>query len=1233
MLEGSIKLYKGYSDGKTVEFPEGPFLVENNMIVDGAKEQIVDLLTRVPAPSSISASVSSTYDVSNFIIQGLSFSPNESAFLRCDALAALSGYVISGAGGITPTFSSLDPSDGTAWSYLPDIDNFDFTAVNSGFSGSTYKNGALKNPTLSGVTNVLSNGKFRDFSIDPNLSGTSMNSILNLVELPYWDIQSCLRYKIEESSYSSSPRCGSLARHDISSVSAISSIVSAGYAASDDGVLLARSFATRGDRDTSGAVVLSQVFNPYISELSPRVSGDASLGVVAEITAKFHSVSGGANASILVRLEDVDKGEFYNFSSTGSTVRNTWTEGVSGTPLVVGAASGVSGTLSLLVNIPNTKILNRLKVSFQFASSDSLTDILECYFWDAGVNYIDDWYYGNIAQNDSYRRILNGDYTAPALYMTASGVDPSKGPGETLLSSISYISQLFTMDPLKKYSGFLHGNLSGAASGFTHYLGALVIKKSTSNYETQGTFNYLADLRASALLEERLGDAVVASPLLSKTRPLTYPLYYEADPKPSDLCVEVSGSTSLSGMFELPLNRPTVFRAKALQNFTQPSGLSGPPMYFTVQTSGLDENGSPLYFNFNSGEWEPVSIDGVSISTLSEDAKLYTSSVSVESEYADITSSKPIDPNLLIGVVSATSSGSYDLILSVVNEDSESGFVKDLRMDSYAKEYLQDSQEYYDWTQLQSQYRWLEHPSSYSGQYAFSGSQIAYQIQTQPEASTSWASLFGLRAVACMNKSLAGVHTSDSEYQFALCNTRNQDEISDGVQVVDVVGLCDAALIASPKEITEDVMTSESYVPNPRFDIVGVPHFQYFDSVTGTVDYNGTYPGVVPISPIFGNYYKWTSPNGIMLGEGFDIGDSSFTLDVCYVYSVSDITFPTSSTEVAFGLKYQQFIQDFEGNPTTKWTAAPQLENGEVVFWDSSVEVGTQWVHVQDGSAIPRNDFTYTVMAGAGTDSSVIKTIFSTKVDMFDDRFTPGTKVRFGVSLNSFGSLSIMFLKDLEFYRISPFPPADLPAFPDPDDTTVQPASLESGGSLGQYTSHIQNAAYMSGTTSERALADGGYVPLSSVSALSVSGVAQGAGVPLNKVGVVNSDGFIYSGYNGAYGNFYLRGFGTSADSESVTYIIDVVEEDMQFLNFQGGIGAVGLWTFDADATFRKLKANGYDPSAIFDTDGGSQLYNVTEIDRNPVFKLFSKKTFRNPLPYPTGGGDIIRIEWTIKFL
>ena len=101
-MKGRVEIYQGYIKNGRATVDEVPIHVDSNLIVDGAKEHIVDFLTRIPAPSGLldasnpaSGNVNHSYDASNFGVRAISFSPNSQAFQRTTALAATSGFVFN----------------------------------------------------------------------------------------------------------------------------------------------------------------------------------------------------------------------------------------------------------------------------------------------------------------------------------------------------------------------------------------------------------------------------------------------------------------------------------------------------------------------------------------------------------------------------------------------------------------------------------------------------------------------------------------------------------------------------------------------------------------------------------------------------------------------------------------------------------------------------------------------------------------------------------------------------------------------------------------------------------------------------------------------------------------------------------------------------------------------------------------------------------------------------------
>ncbi len=219
-----------------------------------------------------------------------------------------------------------------------------------------------------------------------------------------------------------------------------------------------------------------------------------------------------------------------------------------------------------------------------------------------------------------------------------------------------------------------------------------------------------------------------------------------------------------------------------------------------------------------------------------------------------------------------------------------------------------------------------------------------------------------------------------------------------------------------------------------------------------------------------------------------------------------------------------------------------------------------------------------------------------------------------------------------------------------PEDITVQPASESGPGNMGHFLNYYNFSGLdpLSALTVDEIHEHGCYLPSGGITfdgstfgythpgniANDMSGTKTGV---LNAASAINSDGFILEStlarssqtlYDASAG-FIVSAIGDVSSTRQVKYILTVSYEDWKFLDYYyGGIGAIGLWTLDREATLVKYG----DELQTANID----LYNVADISKNPVFRLFSKKTFLpGGLKIDTGTGthtDYLTISWSIKF-
>jgi hypothetical protein len=364
--------------------------------------------------------------------------------------------------------------------------------------------------------------------------------------------------------------------------------------------------------------------------------------------------------------------------------------------------------------------------------------------------------------------------------------------------------------------------------------------------------------------------------------------------------------------------------------------------------------------------------------------------------------------------------------------------------------------------------------------------------------------------------------------------------------------------------------------------------------------------------------------------------------DVAHVFYKEDLENPDKNTQTSFTIDYQQHNTGQCGDPSTIWTAAAELEDGELVWWDS---LSGSW-DSYNLSAVPRNSFVRLWCRGSVANDfyKETKTAISPLINIDDSRFVDKTKIRFALAQTwhrwESQTSAVNMVTDWTFYAVaSGFPAKDLPEFPAPNDTTVQ-TPYTVGAPFGHYGNQIQYNANLSDVTLREALGTASWCTADDIP-LAISGVAVNS--LANNAQVVNSDGYVYHGYLGPSGTgvstVHLSGFTFEAvllspGSSGIVVTYDVSSDDMEFFNYQGGLGAIGLWTFDIDNTYKKLVDNGHALSSIYDTSTvpAGSLYTLSDETRNPVFKLFSKKTFRNPVKFVTGAGNFIRLQWVIEF-
>ena len=189
--------------------------------------------------------------------------------------------------------------------------------------------------------------------------------------------------------------------------------------------------------------------------------------------------------------------------------------------------------------------------------------------------------------------------------------------------------------------------------------------------------------------------------------------------------------------------------------------------------------------------------------------------------------------------------------------------------------------------------------------------------------------------------------------------------------------------------------------------------------------------------------------------------------------------------------------------------------------------------------------------------------------------------------------------------------------------------------------------------TMEEAVMMGSYLPSAGLffkegafGTSSVSGLVSGV---LNQMSVVNSDGYIYKHpyttthpIKDASAGFVVSSFdlvGSVGDHKPKInrYVLTLSATDWKFLDYyMGGIGAIGLHTFDYKKSYAKLNSSEFvsGTGLSYTTHDIKPLYKLDDPARNPVFRLTNKKVLFPPgLHIDYDKTDVITIIWDIDLI
>ena len=1180
-MKGEVKIYKVYDNSEELIHSE------NNLIVDGMKEYFADVMSYFPSPSSLSADLSGYYAASGFGIKAWSLGPQRSRFLNENAWDGVSGYMIDYTSILSPSsvLSSFDEAMGHHLLPLPSNNKLtgeNFKTLYPYNTGSNSK-ALLGNHNFSAVENKFSNSGFLDATLDQELVGSVYNDILNLYEVPFWDTSSTLRYFTSGLELSSAGDYGSLA------VIHASSTVFSSTTASASNVLNPRSFSTSSNPETSGAVHISQVVVFPKNDFSPFVGKDSLLNPIGILEFLHYDISANNSTQTVLTLKDVTTGEIYDFATHAWSTSNTASYNFQGSSYVATTTPILN---SLLFNFPAKKLNNKLRVAFSFYAS-ATGQVFESYITEPVVGYLKDWKYGKLSPSDKIsRRGVSGGLKVWKGVTSPSDVD-IWGEQTMLIQSFS------GLNPLKAYYQRVDASATKASASYK------VRTSLVTSDNLYGVYKHdVAQQRAFSSLNEYISPNKKLSPLGSST---SFPL--------SHRCVQVEDSTALSAVGVVQLGKNYTLNMQTWDGYdesTSHCGISNlpPTGYIKTQFKVFRDDKPTLYWDDVSKAWTT----SAKYTSLSGEGKGFQSKrqvVQITSTLQEYVNS-PNSVSMSVQVLSSKGT-SYFKGLELVGSRADVSAANFFDMD------MSNS------TSVSAMWSSVDN-SSLSGNL----SSLQYQqtvLDNIDDTTLSYSSpaAFSVYYESFIKNPLI-LHRENNECKYVFRVTQGAAiPTSNNVLYVDSIGMGDAGTVfLKDNSFTSDKSTSE------RSEGYS---YQFYDDDTFHVTFGSgndqRRASLLPAIPFNTSSFSLSSAIGYdPIAAG--ISENQRT-GIEYTHCLSTLNMSGGDT-VRMAFEYNSIDEDTGGHYTgvssfIYGSVLCEISPGEVYAYNY---ISSNWEKVVDSDTqVATGQFRYNftqARKGFGGVQGPFKTVKSPSISLSLGQLPPTAKLKWMVYYkgDEAGARNPYAITNIRFFRETDKTLEGFPVFPNPLDRTLQaPYPREEHSKFGHYPNYqaefALSALSATNTLEQRTMA-GSYLPTSGII---VSGLVYNAG--FNQYSVVNSEGYIYESSAVANDNMGFTKKDLTTSNEGLLYTLALSPSESDYIiTVKGGFGAIGMWVLDHHATYKKLKDLG---------TSLSELYNVTEVTNNPVFRLAAKKVFNIGGLQLNGSDTHIRIKWFLRFL
>lgn len=835
---------------------------------------------------------------------------------------------------------------------------------------------------------------------------------------------------------------------------------------------------------------------------------------------------------LTVELKDITTGEFYSFSSDGySSAR--WGSNV---PLVLGSNVKDWAAYSAIV-----KLEDRVSHTFELTLKGNGTGSAFAKYSVRNVEFgnLNGWSFGN--GDISLVEKEEGD----GVYLTSTQTDLE---GEDY-SGLTYIGQKFIgIDPIKAYTLVVDAEPIGVSS----HIGIAITHRDFYNLGDSERLNAInvagiLDLTAghASAKQIRKGYAEYLNPYKSASSvPDPYLTNVNDDAYRNSnqaVALDASFQSSLERLF-VPLSPGTHTVSSRTTNTSVDENY-----YFGLRVRHNDQSRLDYFYNFSTKKWVALSSGDTPYKT---DSNFRTSLENTNFTFSMLDSD--LKPSYKID-------GKYVVTLDLVNDNNsltfdESLYVHELAItdspfEGVSSDWFNGGElartSYYLGSGIWSGVTDIAKPNLSASTVPVGtilnyeiveGEQLTIPLYKFVDASASFQSTYDVHIFPLSGEGLRLKKVALADYSFQGFEGN-----------VDISNL--------------DQGTSERKYSRVPF-LEGGWHFH-------TLNYN-TNDGSLPT-------LRFNSLSGTPVIEYLKESATPLAGMAATTSKIGDLNLPSKTIKTSF-----DYVQDGAGNSNIKYALLYKNDiTGVEYIWDWT---DTKW-----------KLYNYGVLEGASLDGVASVVDFpanASNTDIFTNFLSENVtlpaelnsedKLTFIIYFDQSGNGAYAAVTNFRYYGVTTTVEASslFPDFPNPEDTTVQPIT-DGPGRLGHFLNSMEYQ--YNSPNYEESVYDGCFAEGSGTTVFS-SGSYVSAYGNLNQYGVITPNGFILEqkindrasqSVDDASAGMVVSAVGSVSSTRQIKYAISLTRDEWFLINeYYGGLGAVGLWTYNYTETSKKFGSN-----------------------------------------------------------